>query len=264
MKIGFIGCGNMAKALISGILSSKFIAPNEIIASALRLESLKKTESELGINITLDNKAVASKTKYVVLAVKPQFYIDTINEIKESINNDTVIISIAPGKTMEELENAFSKDVKIIRTMPNTPCMIRAGMTAICRNEKVNDDEFNFVIDVFKCCGLVEIISENLINAVVATSGSSPAYLFMMIEAMADAAVLAGLPRDKAYRMAAQAIYGGAKMVLETNRHPAELKDMVCSPAGTTIEAVRVLEKSGFRSSIIEAMTACVLKAKQM
>jgi len=264
MKIGFIGCGNMAKALISGILSSKFIAPNEIIASALRLEGLKKTESELGINTTLDNKEIASKTKYVVLAVKPQFYTDTINEIKDSINSETVIITLAPGKTMVELESIFSKEVKIIRTMPNTPAMVGAGMTAMCRNEKVDDDEFNFVIDVFKCCGLVETISENLINAVVATSGSSPAYLFIMIEAMADGAVMAGLPRDKAYRMAAQALYGGAKMVLETRRHPAELKDMVCSPGGTTIEAVRILEKNGFRSSIIEAMAACVLKANKM
>lgn len=264
MKIGFIGCGNMAKALISGILSSKFIAPNEIIASALHLEGLKKTENDLGINITLDNKEIALKTKYVVLAVKPQFYADTINEIKGSINSETVIITLAPGKTMEELESIFSKEVKIVRTMPNTPAMVGAGMTAMCRNEKVDDDEFNFVVDVFKCCGLVEVISESLINAVVATSGSSPAYLFIMIEAMADGAVMAGLPRDKAYTIAAQALYGAAKMVLETHRHPAELKDMVCSPGGTTIEAVRILEKNGFRSSIIEAMTACVLKAKKM
>ena len=264
MKVGFIGCGNMSKALISGIISSKVLSSSEIIASDLYAEGLKKAESELGINTTSDNKVVASKTKYVVLAVKPQFYKDAINEIKESINSDTVIITIAPGKTIEELESIFSKKVKIVRTMPNTPAMLGAGMTAVCKNEIVTDEEFKFVLKMFEGCGLVEVVSEKLINAVIATSGSSPAYVFMMIEAMADAAVLEGLPRDKAYRMAAQALYGSAKMLLETNRHPAELKDMACSPGGTTIEAVRVLEETGFRSSIIEAMTACILKAKKM
>ena len=264
MKVGFIGCGAMSKALISGIISSKVLSSSDILASDLYAEGLKKAESDLGINTTSDNKVVASKAKYVVLAVKPQFYKDTINEIKGSINSDTVIITIAPGKTIEELQNIFSKEVKIVRTMPNTPAMVGAGMTAICKNEIVSDDEFKFVLEMFQSCGLVEVVTENLLPAVTATSGSSPAYVFIMIEAMADAAVLAGLPRDKAYRMAAQAVYGGAKMLLETNRHPAELKDMVCSPGGTTIEAVRVLEKNGFRSSIIEAMTSCVEKTKKM
>lgn len=264
MKVGFIGCGNMSKALINGIISSKVLASSDILASDVYLEGLKKAESELDINITSDNKELASKTKYVVLAVKPQFYVDTINEIKGVINSDTVIITIAPGKTIKELESVFSKDVKIVRTMPNTPAMVGAGMTALCKNEKVTDEEFNFVLEMFKSCGLAEVVNEKLLAAVTATSGSSPAYVFMMIEAMADAAVLGGLPRDKAYIFAAQALYGSAKMYLDTKKHPGELKDMVCSPGGTTIEAVRTLEETGFRSSIIEAMMACIEKTNRM
>lgn len=166
-------------------------------------------------------------------------------------------MTLAPGKTLDWLETQFGKKVKIVRTMPNTPALVGEGMTAACPNQYVTEEERDYVLKILGAFGKVEIVPERLIDAVVAVSGSSPAYVFILIEAMADAAVAEGMPRAQAYEFAAQAVYGSAKMVLETGKHPGELKDMVCSPAGTTIEAVRILEKEGFRSSVIEAMKAC-------
>lgn len=264
MKIGFIGCGNMAKAIIGGIISSKKVLPKEIIASDVYHPALEKIKDEMGINITSCNKEIVETSKYIVLAIKPQYYKEVIEEIKEHINIETVIITLAPGKTISDLENMFGEGIKIIRTMPNTPAMIGEGVTAICKNNNVLPEELEFCCDFFRSCGVVEVVDEKLINAIISVSGSSPAYVYMMIEAMADGAVMNGLSRDKAYIFAAQTLLGSAKMVLETGTHPAALKDMVCSPGGTTIEAVRVLEKNGFRSAIIEAMSACVNKAKKM
>jgi len=154
--------------------------------------------------------------------------------------------------------------VKIIRTMPNTPAMVCEGMTAVCPNPLVSKQELEYICKLLSSFGKAEVVAEYMMDAVVAVSGSSPAYVFMFIEAMADAAVKEGLPRDKAYKFAAQAVYGSAKMVLETGKHPAVLKDMVCSPAGTTIDAVEVLERNGFRSSVMQAMDACAKKAKAL
>ena len=170
---------------------------------------------------------------------------------------DQLVITIAPGKTLSWLEAQFGKKVKIVRTMPNTPALVGEGMTAACVNQYVTEEEKEYALRILSSFGKVELVPEHLIDAVVVVSGSAPAYVFMFIEAMADAAVAEGMPRAQAYAFAAQAVYGSAKMVLETGKHPGELKDMVCSPAGTTIEAVRVLEEKGFRSAVIEAMRAC-------
>ena len=168
-----------------------------------------------------------------------------------------MIISLAPGKTLAWLEEKFGKKLKIVRTMPNTPALVGEGMTAACPNAYVTEEEKNYALELLGSFGKVEVVPEYMIDAVVAVSGSSPAYVFMLIEAMADGAVAEGMPRNQAYKFAAQAVCGSARMVLETGKHPGELKDMVCSPAGTTIEAVRVLEEKGFRSAIIEAEKAC-------
>lgn len=155
------------------------------------------------------------------------------------------------------MEEQFGKPVRIVRTMPNTPALVGEGMTAACPNQYVTEKDKAYALKLLGAFGKVEVVPEHMIDAVVAVSGSSPAYVFMLIEAMADGAVAEGMPRAQAYEFAAQAVYGSAKMVLETKKHPGELKDMVCSPAGTTIEAVRVLEQSGFRSAVIEAEKAC-------
>ena len=264
MKIGFIGCGNMAKAMMGGMISSGLVKNDEVIASDAYAPMLENAKKDLGINTTNDNKLVASQSEVVVLAVKPHFYDTVINEIASVINENTIIVSIAPGQTLEKLSNQFGNNTKIIRTMPNTPAMVCEGMTAACRNDIATDADLEKVCSLFNGFGKTSVVKESMMDAVVSVSGSSPAYVYMFIEALADGAVLDGMPRDMAYQFAAQTVYGSAKMVMETKMHPGALKDMVCSPGGTTIEAVRVLEKTGFRSSVMEAMSACVKKARSM
>ncbi|MBQ9279269.1 MAG: pyrroline-5-carboxylate reductase [Lachnospiraceae bacterium] len=263
-KVGFIGCGNMAKAIIGGLINNAGITPNEIIAADASAEAIKKASDNIGIDTTLDNKEVASNSDVLFLSVKPQFYETVIAEIKDTISANQIVVTIAPGKTLAWLAERIGSDVKIVRTMPNTPALVGEGITAVCKNSLVNEEEFSYIMSLLKSFGLAEEISENLMDVVVSVSASSPAYVFMFIEAMADAAVLDGMPREKAYKFAAQAVLGSAKMVIETGKHPGELKDMVCSPAGTTIEAVRVLEEKGFRSSVIEAMKACTDKSRSL
>ena len=264
MKLGFIGTGNMAGAIMGGIIKEGIFKPEEIIGSDIFEPGREKTKAAYGIHVTADNQEVVEKAEVIVLSVKPQFYASTIAEIKDKVREDQIIITIAPGKTLAWLEEQFGKKVKIVRTMPNTPAMVGEGMTAACANDAVTKDEMDYALRILSAFGKVEVIPERLMDVVVSTSGSSPAYVFMFIEAMADAAVADGMPRAQAYKFAAQAVYGSAKMVLETGKHPGELKDMVCSPAGTTIEAVRVLEKNGFRSAVIEAMKACAEVSKNM
>lgn len=262
MKLGFIGCGNMAGAMLGGILKKNLMEKDEIIASTSREASLKKVQEAYGICTTLDNREVAEQSEILILAVKPQYYEEVIGEIREYTKASQIIVSIAPGKSLAWLEEKFGKPCKLVRCMPNTPALVGEGITGVCHNERVKENELSQVCVILESCGKVEVLSENLMDVVVSVSGSSPAYVFMFIEAMADAAVADGMPRAQAYKFASQAILGSAKMVLETGKHPGELKDMVCSPAGTTIEAVRVLEEKGFRSAVIEAMKACVRKAK--
>lgn len=256
MKLGFIGTGNMAGAIMGGMIKKGIFSPEEIIGADISEAGRKKTEDTYGIRVTEDNRK-AAEAKVLILAVKPQYYAEAIREIRDCIREDQIIITIAPGKTLGWLEEQFGKPVKIVRTMPNTPALVGEGMTAACVNQYVTEEEKAYALKILNAFGKVELVPEHLIDAVVAVSGSSPAYVFLFIEAMADAAVAEGMPRAQAYEFAAQAVYGSAKMVLETGKHPGELKDMVCSPAGTTIKAVSVLEEKGFRSAVIEAMRAC-------
>ena len=257
MKLGFIGTGNMAGAIMGGIIKNEIFRPEEIIGADISPAGRDRVKETYGICVTDDNREAAEKAEVLILSVKPQYYAETIAEIRDSVSDDQLIITIAPGKTLAWLEEQFGKAVKIVRTMPNTPALVGEGMTAACVNQYVTDEEKEYALKILSSFGKVEIVAEHLIDAVVAVSGSSPAYVFMLIEAMADAAVSGGIPRNQAYKFAAQAVLGSAKMVLETGRHPGELKDMVCSPAGTTIESVRVLEEKGFRSAVIEAMKKC-------
>lgn len=256
MKLGFIGTGNMAGAIMGGIIKNQIFRPEKIIGADISEAGREKTKEAYGIEVTGDNRKAAD-SEVLILSVKPQYYADAIAEIKDCVRDDQLIITIAPGKTLAWLEEQFGKPVKIVRTMPNTPALVGEGMTAACVNQYVTEEEKAYALKILSSFGKVELVPEHLIDAVVAVSGSAPAYVFMFIEAMADAAVAEGMPRAQAYEFAAQAVYGSAKMVLETGKHPGELKDMVCSPAGTTIEAVRVLEEKGLRSAVIEAMRAC-------
>lgn len=263
MRLGFIGAGNMAQAMIGGVLKSGLLKKEEIIASAKTQETLDKAVKEFGICTTLDNREVA-KSDFVFLAVKPIYCAKVIAEIQDIITKEQIIVSVAAGKNMEWLEEAFGGRKKIIRTMPNTPALVGEGITAVCPNGQVTEEELEAVCEILESFGKAEVIPESLMDAVIAVSGSSPAYVFMFIEAMADAAVAEGMPRAQAYRFAAQSVLGSAKMVLETGKHPGELKDMVCSPAGTTIEAVRVLEQEGFRAAVMDCIEACAEKSRGM
>ena len=264
MKLGFIGCGNMASAMMSGIVKNGIIEAKDIIGADVYAPSRERAHDTLGINVTESNREVVDWADAIVLSIKPQFYEAVITEIKDVIKENQIIITLAPGKTLAWLEEKFGKPIKVIRTMPNTPAMVLEGMTAACANEYVSAKELETVCKILKGFGEVEVVPEKLIDAVVAVSGSSPAYVFMMIEAMADAAVAEGMPRAQAYKFAAKAVLGSARMVLETGKQPGELKDMVCSPGGTTIEAVKVLEATGFRSSLMEAMEACADKSRSL
>lgn len=262
-KLGFIGCGNMASAMISGIIENQILASEQIIASNRSEGKLKAIQQQYGIDVTTDNIAVATEAEIVVLAVKPIFYEDVIKEIAKNVKKSQIIVTIAPGIDLERIGYLFGQDMKIVRTMPNTPAMVGEGMTAACYNEYMTQEEVKEVCRILDGFGKTELVPERLMDAVVAVSGSSPAYIYILIEAMADAAVAEGMPRNQAYRFAAQSVLGSAKMVLETGKHPGELKDMVCSPGGTTIAAVQELERTGFRSSIMEAMKVCADKCKK-
>ena len=263
-KLGFIGCGNMGKAMIHGVLASGKAQASDILASAKTESSREKNAAELGIRLTADNKSVAEFADILFLAVKPQYYEEVIAEIKDTVSDDEIIVSIAPGKSLSWFDEMFGRSLKVIRTMPNTPAMVGEGMMGVCANERVSQAELDTVLDLCSGFSKAEMIDEKLMDVVTAVSGSSPAYVFMFIESMADAAVLAGMPRKQAYEMSAQAVLGSAKLLLETGKHPGELKDMVCSPAGTTIEAVKVLEEMGFRATVIDAVDACIEKSRNM
>lgn len=264
MKLSFIGCGNMATAMIRGILESGKMTAEDITVSSKTAATREKAQKELGVRTAETNAEAAAAGDVVFLAVKPQQYELVINEIREALKPEQIVVSIAPGKTIAWFKEKFGKDVKLVRTSPNTPALVKEGMTAICANEQVTAEECRAVVELCESFGKVEEIPESMMDAVLGAAGSSPAYVYMFIEAMADAAVAEGLPRAKAYKFAAQTVLGSAKMVLETGRHPGDLKDMVCSPAGTTIEGVQVLEESGMRAAVMKAVRATVKKAKQV
>jgi pyrroline-5-carboxylate reductase len=207
---------------------------------------------------------VATQADILVLAVKPYLFPEVIAGIKDCCKEGQLVVSIAAGQTMDAIEGAFGKEIKLVRAMPNTPAQIGQAMSALCANARVTEAELKTVTAVFESFGEAEIVTESLMDTVVGVSGSSPAYVYMMIEAMADAAVADGMPRQQAYKFAAQSVRGAAQMVLQTGTHPAALKDAVCSPGGTTIAAVTKLEEKGFASAVIEAQRACVQKSRDM
>lgn len=264
MKIGFIGCGNMGHAMMWGMLSSGKVKPSDVLISTKTLASKVNLQKKYGVGVADKNVEVAMISDVIFLAVKPQYYEEVIEEIKPALWDNKILVSIAPGKTLEWLEEKVGKRMKIVRAMPNTPSMVKEGMTGICGNDLVTASELDLICKLFGAFSKTELVSENIMDVVTAVSGSSPAYVFMFIEAMADAAVEGGMQRAQAYTFAAQAVLGSAKMVLETDMHPGQLKDMVCSPAGTTIQAVRVLEEKGMRAAVMDAMKTCIDKSRNM
>ncbi|OON97982.1 MAG: pyrroline-5-carboxylate reductase [Epulopiscium sp. Nele67-Bin005] len=257
--IGFIGAGNMGSTMIYAIDNNL----SEVGIFDVNFKNYAKFESQ---NITFfDNVSdLVCNSKYVVLTVKPKYYGEVCEQIKSILTKNHVVVTVAPNIALEDMMNLLGENIKVVRTMPNTPALVGKGVTAYCANDLVENEEIEELKSYFNCFGKVYCVCESNMEAVVAISGSSPAYLYMFIEAMGDAGVKLGLSREEAYEISANAIAGACEMVLQTSKHPAQLKDEVTSPAGTTIEAVCSLEASGFRSSVIEAVTVCYNKAKSM
>ncbi|MCR5753715.1 MAG: pyrroline-5-carboxylate reductase [Acetatifactor sp.] len=265
MKIGFIGLGNMATAMIGGMLQKGIAKPEEIAGSCKTQATAEKVKDRFNISTTISNVEVAKQSDILFLAVKPIFFPEVIAEIKDVVKKDALIVSIAAGRSLSYLAEAFGGEGrKLIRCMPNTPALVREGCTGVCVGEHVSEQELEQVLKLLRSFGVASVVPERLMDVVIGVSGSSPAYVFMFIEAMADEAVAEGMPRAQAYQFAAQSVLGSAKMVLETGKHPGELKDMVCSPGGTTIQAVKVLEETGLRAAVMDAMEACIEKSRNM
>lgn len=276
IKIGCIGCGMMGGALIKAI--AKKVGGDKILLSDGDVEKAKSLALELGTNFATSNAQIIENCSHIILAVKPAFFSSVLEQIKSSYNdrlssnekNLPVMISIMAGLSIEKIEQMSCQAgisgglQNIVRLMPNLPATVNEGMIALCTKDKVSSEfnqEVEFVKEILSCAGKVEQVSEKLMDVVTAVSGSGPAYGFMFIEALADAAVLLGMPRNQAYIYASQTLKGAAQMVLETSEHPAKLKDAVCSPGGTTIQAVKSLEEKGFRSAVISAVESAYNKS---
>lgn len=262
-KIGIIGIGNMGSAILKGLLH--VYGKGDIIFTDVNEEKCEEITEETGVTHVGSNAECANQAKYIILAVKPQYFDPVLKNIRNVVTEANVIISIAPGITIGQLKEKLGIEKRVVRAMPNTPALLGEGMTGVCYDAKAFDDEEKETIrEIFTSFGEMCIVEERLMSAVVCASGSSPAYVYMFIEALADSAVKYGLPRDTAYMMAAQTVLGSAKMVLETGEHPGALKDKVCSPGGTTIAAVAALEEHGFRNAVIKAGDACYEKSEHI
>lgn len=262
--IGFIGCGNMAKAMIGGLTKSKLFNPENILCYDPSEAARAQVAENFGVCIVGSNVEVAEKADYLVLAIKPFLYGQILAEIAKSVKLTTIVIVIAVGVSFDDVKGILGEQIKVVRTQPSTPAFVGESDSTICPDELMSQEDIADVLAIFDSFGKTEIISEKLMGVVPGIASSAPAYVMIFIEAMADAGVLHGFPRDQAYRLAAQAVYGSAKLVLESGEHPAKLKDQVCTPGGTTIEAVRVLEEKGFRAAVISAVDACALKSLSM
>lgn len=262
-KIGFIGAGNMGSAMMQGILAAGLCEKSEMIASCHSDATKERVEKQLGIRVTQDNRE-ASNAHIVFLAVKPYQLSGVVSDIKDSLPAGTLVISVVAGKTLKQLAELLGEDKHIVRSMPNTPAMVGQAMSALCPGDLVTEDECKTAEKLFESFGQAEVVTEDLMDVVTGVSGSSPAFVYMIIEAMADAAVAEGMQRGAAYKFAAQSLLGSAKMVLDTGKHPGELKDAVTSPGGTTIAGVAALEAKGLRSTMIEGVRAAVQKSRDM
>lgn len=265
LKLGFIGAGNMGSAILRGLIAADYLTADDMAICDLNTRRLEElSDAYPGLTCTESDVELAEMCDMIVLAVKPHFMAEVIEHIREELNGKAVI-SIAAGWTVEQLTSALEgSGATCLRVMPNTPAMVGEGMTAMCEDTTFSEEDFEFAKGIFDSVGRTVVVPERLFDGVIAISGSSPAYVYMMIEAMADAGVKEGLYRNTAYELAAQAVLGSALMVLQSGTHPAALKDAVCSPGGATIEAVEELERKGFRAAIMDAMKVCAQKSRDM
>ena len=264
--VAILGIGNMGRAIAEGIGRAPDMKNADIILYNPHTHKAEVVAANLGncARIASTPGEAVQEADLVIIAVKPKIVSSLLEEIKGNLKQDAILLSVAAGVTLKQMEVAVGEDRKLVRAMPNTPAVVGAGMTSLTPNEHVSTEEISKIEELFSSFGRAEVVDEYLIDAVIGVSGSSPAYVYMFIEALADGAVASGMPRDKAYVFAAQTVMGAAKTVLETGEHPGKLKDDVCSPGGTTIAAVRALEERGFRSAVMEAVMTAAEKSQEM
>ncbi len=259
--VGFLGAGNMAGALIKGLCHAAVVSPQSILASDVKSDRLKQLETTHNIRVTTDNHALVRESDILVLAVKPQVVDKVLSAIGAEIKPETLLISVAAGVPLEALEARLPKHAHVIRAMPNTPATALAGATAISAGTHATDADMDAARALFEAVGRVVTLDESLLDAVTGLSGSGPAYVMLIIEALADGGVKMGLHRDTALLLAAQTVYGSAKLLLETGEHPGRLKDNVTSPGGTAIAGLHTLESGGLRTTLINAVETATLRA---
>lgn len=263
-KIGFIGAGNMAEALINGILKAGLFTPQKVHASDIREVQRKKIQKTYGIKTYRDNGEIIARTGTVILSIKPQQMDDVLSEIAPRLGRDHLIISIAAGITTHYIAQRLSGEIPVIRIMPNTPALVQEGASVLTRGRHATESHFKSAQQIFEAVGSVVTVDESLMDAVTGLSGSGPAYVFLFIEALADAGVKMGLPRSVSLSLATQTCLGAAKMVSETGKHPAQLRDMVTSPGGTTISGLHRLEAGGLRTALMDAVEAATRRSKEL
>ncbi len=263
-KIAFLGSGNMAEALVKGLLGAGTAAEEEILCAEPRAERREDLRKRYGVEVTQDNVAAAERAAIVVLSVKPQTMDALLDEIAPAIDHQKLVISIAAGVPIAVIARKLGAGVRIIRTMPNTPALVGAGATALARGAHATEADLEQALALFEAVGTAVVVDEPLLDAVTGLSGSGPAFVFLVIEALADGGVKVGLTRQAAMALAAQTVMGAAKLVLETGEHPGRLKDMVTSPGGTAIAGVHALETGGLRSALIAAVEVATRRSKEL
>ncbi len=263
MKLCIIGLGKMGKALLDGILENELFAKKDIIGCDVKVENKEKNPKYQDIKTINNNRKGAEKSDLIILAVKPQIIDIVLDEIQEVVK-EKLIVSIAAGITINHLKEKTSKDTKIARVMPNTPVLVGEGISALSFGENTNDSDKKLIKNIFQETGQIVEVKEELMDAVTGLSGSGPAFIYLIIEALADGGVLKGLSREKALKLSAQTVLGAARMVQETGKHPAELKDMVTSPAGTTITGLKSLETDGLRGLLIKAVDEASTRSQEL
>lgn len=262
-RVGFIGVGTMGGALLKGLLDGG-MPPGSIVASDAMVDKLRQIADIYGFEALADGRGVAETARIIFLAVKPQDMSELLQFIAPVMRDGQVLVSIAAGVAIGDIEKWFDKKVGVIRVMPNTPCLVGAGAMAVSSGKHVTEDDVETVVAWLGALGMIRVVPEKLMDAVTGVSGSGPAYVYAMIEALSDGGVMAGLPRSLALELAAQTVFGAAKMVLETGEHPAILREMVTSPGGTTAAALFELDNGGFRGTVQKAVKACVARSKEL
>lgn len=263
-ELGIIGVGKIGSGLVKRLISTKTLEPEKIIVFDTNEIRLKERSTEFNVEAAESNSHLVKSAKYILIAVIPQVINQVLEEIGSDISELHTIISIAAGISLNHVKKFINKPIGLFRVMTNTPALIGSGATAIAYNNEINDVELTYVKELFNSVGLVVELEEQHLDAVTGLSGSGPAYIFIIIESLADGGVKMGLPRDIAQKLAAQTVMGAAKLLLETNKHPGELKDMVATPGGTTITAIHELESAKLRATLIRAVEAATNKSKSL